>query len=224
MTITVDRLRELLDYDPDTGFLTWRVARSATRYHDRPGVRAGSVNTCGKHQHRYIQIEGRGYQSGRLAWLHVHGEWPKRIFRVNGDRLDDRIENLRPSAPVYRGARLPGIYQVCNKFEVTFNFKGKRVRVGLYDTLEQAKTALLEARKEHRAPSKFASAKWIYKVKRGWSVRYRRKRKGGALIHLGTFATLEQAEAALHKHRNRKPRGPRKQWHEQADNSDIAGR
>ena len=196
MTITAERLRELLDYDPDTGFLTWRVSRSKSGYYDRPGVRAGCIKICGRHPHRYIQIDGHGYQSARLAWLHVHGEWPKRIYRDNGDRLDDRIENLKASAPVYRGSRLPGIYQVCNKFTVSFRSKGKAVYVGCYDSFELAKAALAAARKQHDAPSKFRSAKWIYKVKLGWSVRVRLKRKD-RVTHLGTYPTLELAQAAL---------------------------
>lgn len=208
MTLTVERLREVLDYDPDTGFFTWR----ATRGHAIAGVRAGHVNRCDKYPHRFIQIDGRGFQSGRLAWLHAHGEWPKRIWRVNGDRLDDRIANLRPSAPVYRGARIPGVYQVCNKFTVSFRSRGKMIYVGCFDDFEAAKAALTAARREHATPSKFFGARWIYKVKLGWSVRVKLKRKGKRL-HLGTFATLEQAQTALARARAPKPkRKPFKQW------------
>ena len=131
-------------------------------------------------------------------------------LRLNGDRLDDRIENLKSGAPIYRGSRIPGIYQVCRKFRVEFAAGGKRIYVGLYDSFEEAKAALLAARKEHKAPSKFGGARWIYKVKDGWSVRVRLKRKG-KLRHLGTFATLEQAQTALH--RARKPLGKPKGKH-----------
>jgi hypothetical protein len=208
MTITAEKLRELLDYDPDTGFFTWR----ATRGHAIAGVRAGHVNRCAKYPHRFIQIDGRGYQSGRLAWLHVHGEWPKRIFRCNGDRLDDRIDNLKSSAPVYRGARIPGVYQVCNKFDVRFRSRGKCIYVGCFDSFEQAKAALIAARRKHQTPSKFFGARWIYKVERGWTVRVKLKRKARRL-HLGTFATLEQAQTALARARAPKPPKPaRKHW------------
>lgn len=208
MTLTAERLREVLDYDADTGFFMWR----ATRGHAIAGVRAGYVNRCAKFPHRFIQIDGRGYQAGRLAWLHVHGEWPKRIWRVNGDRLDDRLENLKPSAPVYRGARIPGVYQVCNKFDVRFRARGKMIYVGCFDSFEAAKAALTAARREHAVPSKFFGAKWIYKVKLGWSVRVRLKRKGKRL-HLGTYPTLEAAQQRLaHARRSKQPR---KQWYEQ---------
>jgi hypothetical protein len=208
MTLTAERLREVLDYDSDTGFFTWRETRS----HAIAGVRAGHVNRCAKFPHRFIQVDGRGYQSGRLAWLHVYGEWPKRVFRVNADRLDDRIANLKPSAPVYRGARIPGVYQFCNKFTVSFRSKGKSIYVGCFDSFEAAKAALTAARREHKVPSKFFGAKWIYKVKQGWSVRVRLKRKGKQQ-HLGTFATLESAQTALARARAPKPKPePKKHW------------
>jgi len=201
--LTQERLKELLDYDPDTGFFTWRLCRSMTGYHDRVGVRAGCIKSAGKNPHRYIQLDGKGYITGRLAWLYVHGEWPKRVWRVNGDHLDDRLENLLPKAPVYRGSRIPGIYQICNRFQVTFRAHGQSHYVGTYSSFEEAKAALLKARTELKAPSKFTRARWIYKVELGWSVRYRRKRKGGPLHHLGTFPTFEEAQAALKADRER---------------------
>jgi HNH endonuclease len=208
--ITPERLRELLDYDPDTGFFTWR----RTQKHGRriEGVRAGNVKQGVNRLHRYIQLDRKSYTAARLAWLHVHGEWPQRIFFVNGDSLDDRLDNLRDRAPVYRGARIAGVYQVCNRFQVSFRHQGQAHYVGTFETFEQAKAALLKARTALKAPSKFGNAKWIYKVKRGWSVRWKKTRKG-KLIHLGTYPTLEAARRRLA--RARRPPVPRKRWYEQ---------
>lgn len=41
-----------------------------------------------------IVIDGVGHLAQRLAWLWVHGTWPRLIRFQNGDTLDCRISNL----------------------------------------------------------------------------------------------------------------------------------
>lgn len=88
--ITVARVRELLNYDPDTGEFTWRVALSNRA---PKGTRAGCK--AGKKIGVVIRIDGKLYRAGRLAWLHIHGEWPKHpLAPCNGDIEDLRLSNL----------------------------------------------------------------------------------------------------------------------------------
>jgi HNH endonuclease len=46
--------------------------------------------------YRYVEIDGELYRADRVAWLYVTGEWPEgEVEHINGDRGDNRWENLR---------------------------------------------------------------------------------------------------------------------------------
>jgi hypothetical protein len=88
--LTADRLRQLLDYDPETGVFTWRVNG---RKNPHEGKVAGVINASGG---RVIRVDFRMYHAARLAWLHVYGEWPEGfVDHINRDRSDDSLRNLR---------------------------------------------------------------------------------------------------------------------------------
>lgn len=93
--LTQSRLRELLDYNPETGEFVWKCAPDM---HPRAigrlqGRKAGSPNGQG-----YLAIKVDGVLRGahRLAWLYVHGSFPAgQIDHINRTRDDNRIANLR---------------------------------------------------------------------------------------------------------------------------------
>jgi hypothetical protein len=61
--ITAERLREVLDYNPETGALVRPVS---TNNRWRVGETAGYVHHSG---YVYIRVDGRDYPAHRLAWL-----------------------------------------------------------------------------------------------------------------------------------------------------------
>ena len=82
--ITQERLKELLQYNQNTGVFT----RISTKK-----VAKGAFCGLG---HRQIMIDKSRYYMHRLAWLYVYGEWPKYVIdHINGVRDDNRIKNLR---------------------------------------------------------------------------------------------------------------------------------
>lgn len=89
--LTQERLKELLDYDPETGEFIRRISR----HKHRAGEVAGYVDSGGYIQ---IKIDGCAYLAHRLAWFYVYGEWPQhQIDHRDTDRANNRIDNFRPA-------------------------------------------------------------------------------------------------------------------------------
>jgi hypothetical protein len=134
------RIRELLDYDPETGHLTWRVDR-AMRV--RAGDRAGYSDYSG---YITIRINGTNYQAHRLAWLWMKGEWPEEeIDHINRIRDDNRWSNLREanrsgnvvnSPPREKLSDLPrGVHiRPSGKFQATI----AHMYLGTFETADEA--------------------------------------------------------------------------------------
>ena len=86
--ITQSILASHLTYSPSSGLFTWNQQRGRVK----KGEIAGTVNSNGYTQ---IRINGRIYLAHRLAWLYVHGEFPKpMIDNVNRNRQDNKIQML----------------------------------------------------------------------------------------------------------------------------------
>lgn len=92
--LTVERLKALMAYDPETGDFTYIAA---PRSHSEVlGKVAGCLQVEGYH---VCKIDGIAYRAHRLAWLFMTGEWPAgQIDHRNGIRNDNRWANLRPAS------------------------------------------------------------------------------------------------------------------------------
>jgi hypothetical protein len=88
--LTQERLRFLLDYNPDTGVLTWRTKPSRGI---KVGQQAGTPTSEG---YLAFQINKKKMLAHRAIWFYVHGVWPpKEIDHINHVRNDNRLCNLR---------------------------------------------------------------------------------------------------------------------------------
>lgn len=90
MTLTQDRVKELLDYNPETGILTWKIKR---RGRAKVGDEAGTVNGAG---YVKLSVDGKQYLAHRVIWLWLYGYLPENnVDHVNRVTTDNRECNLR---------------------------------------------------------------------------------------------------------------------------------
>jgi len=152
--VDIDRLRELLGYNPKTGAFTWKQRRGSAA----KGSVAGHQDESGYIQ---IRIDGRLCLGHRLAWAMQHGEWPQRyIDHINGNKHDNRMSNLRLCSQSQNGANsgplknsrsgVRGVYwhKQEGKWHVQLCKNYKKKSYGLYDSLEVAEKVALRAASE----------------------------------------------------------------------------
>lgn len=160
--LTVARLREILNYDPETGVFTRRTGGQGFRC--EAGRVAGSPHSAG-----YINISvlGKRRLAHRLAWFYVHGQWPVGdIDHIDGDRSNNRIANLRSvnrsgnlqnqraakphNKTGFLGVRLDTRLKTSErKYVASIVVDGRQHRIGSYYTPEDAHAAYLEAKRKH---------------------------------------------------------------------------
>ncbi|USU01727.1 HNH endonuclease [Pseudomonas siliginis] len=91
MHISIEVLKTLLSYDPDTGQFTWKVRRSRTE--------AGSIAaTKATNGYLLVMINKKYLSLHRIAFLYMGYESPPDcVDHINGDITDNRWANLRPA-------------------------------------------------------------------------------------------------------------------------------
>ena len=159
---TPDELRQLLRYEPETGKLFW-LPRGPEWFHQ--GALTSEAMSKGWND-RWAHKEAltalsNGYKVGpimcrvvpahRAAWAIFHGEWPGgQIDHINGDRSDNRLENLRdiPGRENQKNMKRPsrntsgtvGVdwFPARNKWRARIRHDGVNIHLGLFSSKEDA--------------------------------------------------------------------------------------
>ena len=88
--LTQDLVRSLFNYNPDTGELSYINKSGRGKRKDK---KVGCISTYG---YLTVWVGGSVCQLHRVVWVYVYGQLPfYGIDHINGDRLDNRILNLR---------------------------------------------------------------------------------------------------------------------------------
>lgn len=88
--LTQEKLKETLNYNPNTGIFTWKkqISKKSTI-----GRVAGSNRGDG---YKGINLYNKSYYAHRLAWLYKYGYLPENdVDHINRNKSDNRIINLR---------------------------------------------------------------------------------------------------------------------------------
>ena len=161
--VTQQALHEVLSYDAATGIFMW-----LERLDDIGWTRKMAGKEAGSNDrsvgYRRIGMFGREFWAHRLAWLYVHGRMPyakHEIDHINGDKLDNRIENLREVSHGQNGQNtglrvnnrsgIKGVSWAASRgnWLATITVHGKMRNLGRFDTLEDAAAARRAAEIEY---------------------------------------------------------------------------
>lgn len=145
------RIKELLNYNPETGEVSWRVKRGKCS--------VGKIITC-KNGAGYIvaRVDDILLRAHRIGWAIFYGEWPNgEIDHINGNRSDNRIENLRianrfenmknTKKPTTNKSGFKGVswHSDGKCWQAHIRADNKNYYLGHYDTAEKAHEAYVKA-------------------------------------------------------------------------------
>lgn len=120
--LTYKRASELLDYDPATGSLIWRVNGNGRC----KGARAG----CRSARYRNVSIDNVVYKEHRVIHLIVTGRWPRSLIdHCDGNGHNNAWENLREADHSLNSLnRKPGKRNSSGTVGVCFHEKSQKWR------------------------------------------------------------------------------------------------
>lgn len=155
----IEELRSVLTYCPATGAFHWKANVSRSM---QAGSRAGNVNKKGR---RLLAYKGVRYMEARLAWAFVHGVWPAdQIDHIDGDRLNNAINNLREATNQQNAANRPALrtnrhgakgvainkrVRKAARYRARIRVNNKLIHLGYFPTSDEAAAAYLSAAKVH---------------------------------------------------------------------------
>jgi hypothetical protein len=159
--LTAERVRALLDYDPETGRLTWRERDMDWWNAKHAGREAGVTDKQG---YRVLSIDDRMYRAHRVIWLWAYGVLPDLLDHKNRDRADNRLKNLRPATPSLNAAnsgmrrtnrlRVKGVHfdPRRGQYMAQISINYRKFNLGGYRTVRQAEQAYRAVERIFSAP------------------------------------------------------------------------
>jgi hypothetical protein len=167
METSIETIRKLVSYDPESGALTWLRAEpemfadgvkhsAATRckiwnakYSGKPALTYREASR----PYAYGDILGRKYYAHRVAFALMTGEWPDLVDHLDGDQTNNAWANLRGASRSENSRNCylrsdnasghPGVYWDAsrNQWAAELHQDGVKRFLGRYETLADAVSA-----------------------------------------------------------------------------------
>lgn len=157
--LTVERLKELIHYDPLTGVFT--------RITVLPGTRAklGPIKGTAKNgKHLKTCVDGKEYYFARLAHFYMTGDWGVVVDHRDNNPQNNRWKNLRNTsirgnvqnqtrAHHHNATGLLGVHydEKRKKYESQITVNKVRIHLGRFDTAKEAHEAYKGAKRIHHS-------------------------------------------------------------------------
>ena len=168
-----EELYKVFTYCPDQGKLFWQK-RFPHYFRENPEIAHTICTTFNRTmvgREALIDISSNGYKAGKVFGKHLlahrvlyalhYGEWPIYIDHINGNRLDNRISNLR-SVTMHENNKNTGLRpnnksgisgvhwcKKAKKWRGIIKVNKRSIHLGFFESLEEARPAIAEARKKY---------------------------------------------------------------------------
>jgi len=152
--ITQARLKELFEYNQDTGLFTRKIRTSnSTHIGDIAGYKKPNGYMC-------ISIDHKNYYTHRLAWLYMTGIFPEHdIDHIDSNRVNNAWINLREATRSENMQNLKvsknnnktgylGVSPKGCKFIAQIKHQGEHKNLGLFNTPIEAHQAYLSNKRQ----------------------------------------------------------------------------
>jgi len=167
--LTADYVRQIIDYNPQTGEFKWRIRPDySPQWNGKwSGKIAGAIDAEGRRQ---IKIGNRFYKAHRLAFLIMTGGWPEEyIDHIDLDNSNNRWSNLREATNAQNmhnrlaqqnntsGAKGVWLEKRRGKWVAVIAVNYRHIYLGQFDSIEKASVAYaVAARKYHGEFARFS--------------------------------------------------------------------
>lgn len=155
MSISRDRLVQLLHYDEVTGIFTWM---QATSNRVKVGDVAGTIGSAG---YIYIKVDGERHGAHQLAFIYMGEEVPEVVDHIDTIPSNNAWSNLRPATPqtnTYNvgltcrntsGIKGVGWCKTRKKWVAKISVNGKQLTLGRFTMKEDAERVITAFREKH---------------------------------------------------------------------------
>lgn len=147
---TQELLQSLFDYKD--GNLFWKTSPNSRIV---IGSKCGSSDAYG---YQCVKINKKAYKVHRLIWMYFYGEMPNIIDHIDGNKQNNKIENLRNVTQFENcqnsksrrdntsGVKGVNFHKLTGKWAVQISVNKQRKHIGLFDDIELAELVAIECR------------------------------------------------------------------------------